>query len=211
MILKILKAFLDFFFPPLCFGCLKITNNENLCFSCLQKIFSQPIIVNKKIKIYALGYFNIPFNNLIYEFKYHHRLFLKEIFAKALSNIIINDYYLKNCDYLVPVPLHKAKIRERGYNQSEILAKEISKIVNKDVLNCLIRKKNTKSQTKLKGEKRIENVKNAFIFDNRYNIKDKRIILIDDVMTTGATLESCAEVLLENNAKEVFGLVIAVG
>lgn len=211
MILKILKSFFDFFFPPLCFGCLKITNGENICPSCYQKIFSQPIIIDKKIKTYALGYFNIPFNNLIYEFKYHHRLFLKETLAKALSNIIINDYYLKDCNYLVPVPLHKAKLRERGYNQSEILAKEISKIVDKEVLNCLIRKKNTKSQTKLKEDKRVENVKDAFVFNNNYNIENKKIILVDDVMTTGATLNSCAEVLLENKAKEVFGLVIAIG
>ncbi|MEO0086863.1 MAG: ComF family protein [candidate division WOR-3 bacterium] len=211
MILKILKSFYDFFFPPLCFGCLKITNGEKICPSCHQKIFSQPIIVNRKIRIYALGYFTIPFNNLIHEFKYHHRIFLKETLGKALSNIIVNDYYLKSCDCLVPVPLHKAKLRERGYNQSEILAKEIGKITNKEVLNCLIRKKNTKSQTKLKEERRIENVKNAFAFNNNYNIENKRIILIDDVITTGATLNSCAKVLLENKAKEVFGLVIAIG
>lgn len=211
MILKILRAFYDVFFPPICFGCLKITEGEKICPSCYQKIFSQPIIINKNLRIYALGYFNIPFNNLIREFKYHNRLFLRKIFAQALSNIIINDYYLKACDYLVPVPLHKAKLRERGYNQSEILAKEIGKIINKEVSNCLIRKKNTKSQTKLKEEKRIENVRNAFVFNNNYNIENKRIILIDDVMTTGATLNTCAQVLIENKAKEVFGLVIAIG
>lgn len=209
MVIKILKSFYDLLFPPLCFGCLKKTDGEKICFACWQKIFSSPIIFNKNIRIYALGYYSLPFNNLINEFKYHRRLFLAKIFAQALSNILINDYYLKDGDYLVPVPLHPARKRERGYNQSEILAKEISQITSIKVLTCLKRIKNTKSQTLLAcDKKRKENVKDAFSFDSNYLIEDKKLILIDDVVTTGSTLNSCASLLYKNRAKEVFGLVV---
>jgi len=203
-----LKSLYDFFFPPLCFGCLKKTDGERICFSCYQKIFSQPIIFKKNIRIYALGPYTIPFVNLINEFKYQNRIFIAQTLALALSKIIINDYYLKDCDFLVPVPLHPARLRERGYNQSEILALEISQITNIPVLKCLKRIKYTKSQTVLDDKKRRINVKNVFAFDKNYSLENKKIILIDDVVTTGSTLNNCAEVLYKNKAKEVFGLVV---
>ena len=209
MIKEFLKSLYDFFFPPLCFGCLKQTAGEKICFSCYQKIFSQPIIFKNHIRIYALGHYAIPFVNLINEFKYQNRTFIAQTLALALSKIIINDYYLKDCDFLVPVPLHPARLRERGYNQSEMLAFQISQITNIKVLKCLKRIKYTKSQTVLADKERRINVEKAFAFDKNYSIENKKIILIDDVVTTGATLKNCAQVLYKNKAQEVFGLVVA--
>ncbi|MCI0448573.1 MAG: ComF family protein [Chlorobi bacterium] len=110
-------------------------------------------------------------------------------------------------DYVVPVPLHKARIRDRQYNQSEFIAKGMSEVLNAKVLNdALIRIRYTQTQTKLNKAERKENVKGAFEVNQKHKdkITAKNIIVVDDVITTGATILECAEVLKKSGAGKIW-------
>ncbi len=130
----------------------------------------------------------------------------------GLALLLEQDTQLKTADALCPVPLHPARLRERGYNQSYLLAQEVAKLTNFQLIDPLVRKRNTPSQTKQKDEKkRIENVHNAFAVKPKVQLAGLRLVLIDDVMTTGATLSAAAGELLQAGAKEVMGLVVSAG
>jgi ComF family protein len=110
-------------------------------------------------------------------------------------------------DYVVPVPLHKARIRDRQYNQSEFIAGGVSEILNAKVLkDALVRTRYTQTQTKLNKAERKENVKGAFEVNRKHKdkITDKNIIVADDVITTGATILECAEVLKKSGAGKIW-------
>jgi len=136
---------------------------------------------------------------------------------KAISSslaVLLADYLLLNPlpgEVLVPVPLHPRRLRERGYNQSVLLAKELSRLIDLPVItDCLIRVKEAKPQVRTTTVKeRRENVTGAFICHGD-KINGKQIILIDDVCTSGATLEACATALKNNGAVSIWGLTIAM-
>jgi len=166
-------------------------------------------------------YFALPYKEkfltkkLIYQFKYEP--FLK-ILAKYLSEILMEHFVLAknnteniwNESILIPVPMEKKKMKNRGYNQSEELAKELSKILQIPLsLNNLIKIKQTLPQIKLSAKERQENLKNAFSINNPEELKNKKIFLVDDVYTTGSTMEECAKTLKESGAKQVWGIAIA--
>lgn len=148
---------------------------------------------------------------LLHEFKYNHKKKIGRLLGKTMGNLVKNDPILSKAELIVPVPLHPARKRERRYNQSEILAEEVSKITGIETLNILKRTKNTKTQTELSPTERRKNVKNAFCVRKTYKktISNKRVLLIDDVMTTGATLDECSKILLKEGAIETYGVVIA--
>ncbi len=157
---------------------------------------------------------------LIYQFKYEP--YTKDL-AKTLAGILIEHFIIsgKNTEdiwensVLIPVPLHNKKLRERGYNQSEELAKELSKITKTPVLSdILIKIKPTKPQMELSGEERRSNLQCAFAIKNcsRSGLEQfsgKKVFLVDDVYTTGATMEECALVLRNSGAKSVWGIALA--
>jgi ComF family protein len=131
-------------------------------------------------------------------FKYQKKLFLAELLASFLI-----DYLLKNnkefvIDYILAVPIHKKRYKERGFNQSEVLAKIVSKKFNIPYLaNCLYKIKNTRPQVELSGEARKKNVKGTFVINPHIlpKISGMNILLIDDVYTTGATVRECSFIL----------------
>ena len=126
-----------------------------------------------------------------------------------MANVIRNDHDMKKADIIVPVPLFWWKYYRRGYNQAALLADVIS-LENGFIINNLLKRtRNTKSQTKLTDDARQENILNAFGV-RQNGIKGKRILLIDDVMTTGATMNECARVLKEAGAKAVYSCVAAI-
>ena len=144
----------------------------------------------------------------IYHLKYRN---LRAITPTVVGFIL--DYLVANPlpgNVIVPVPLHSKRLRERGYNQSSLIARELGKLVNLPVLeNCLDRKRNTSPQTRtIKVEDRWSNVAGAFT-NRDSKLQDKQIILIDDVATSGATLDACAGVLKEAGASSVWGLTLA--
>jgi len=164
---------------------------------------------------YPLEYKNPLIKNLIKRFKYEP--FVKEL-AKDLTSLIIAHFQLLDPppnfgggDYvLVPVPLEKRKLKWRGFNQSEEIGKEISKFLNIPLINDILFKiKETLPQVELSEKEREENIKGVFIIRNRKKISGKKILLVDDVYTTGSTMKECAQLLKKAGAKEVIGIVIA--
>ena len=166
-------------------------------------------------------YFALPYKEkaltkkIIYNFKYSP--YIKDL-SKVLSKTLIEHLVLTKNNtnqiwenaILVPVPLEKRKLKSRGYNQAEELAKELSKVINIPLITkTLIKIKSTSSQMKLKKEEREKNIKNAFITKNREQINGKKIFLVDDVYTTGSTMEECARVLKDAGARQVWGIVVA--
>lgn len=114
----------------------------------------------------------------------------------------------------IPIPLHKKKLRKRGYNQAELLAKGLSKHFNIPIVDCLQRVKETKTQVGLAKEERAENIKDAFAIKPAFleQIRGfQQVFLIDDVATSGATLREAAKVLKKAGVKSVWGLTLAHG
>ena len=126
-----------------------------------------------------------------------------------MASIIKSDHFLKNADIIVPVPLFWWKNLRRGYNQAALLSEIISQECDIKINDIMRRIKNTKSQTKLDEQARRKNVLNAFALKSN-RIKDKIVLLVDDVMTTGATINECARVLKNAGAKEVYSCVAAI-
>ncbi len=189
-----------------------------MCKDCKKRIdiFKTPSHFPKKSKLEifycATKYKQDEIEKLIYSFKYQ---FIKEIKNELceilMEHLKISGFKKNSSQVLIPVPLHKKRLRWRGFNQSEILAKEISDHFDIPMItNVLFRKKYTEPQTlKQDRKERIKNVKNAFLCKNIEIIKDKEIILIDDVLTTGATLKECAKILSKNNIKKIIAITIA--
>jgi len=144
----------------------------------------------------------------IHQLKYQSVRALVAPLAKLLNDYLVT--YPVPGEVLVPVPLHQKRLRERGYNQSGLLARELGKLINLAVVdNCLIRRRQASPQARTSTvDERRSNVADAFICRGN-NLHDKQILLIDDVSTSGATLDACATALKAGGASSVWGLVLA--
>lgn len=133
--------------------------------------------------------------------------------AKALANwlkLAGKDIFSEGADLIIPVPLHYTRMLKRKYNQSALLARHLGKLTNIKVdYTSVIRHKKTKPQVEFSGHARVQNVKGAFEVKKPDNIKGKRIILIDDVFTTGSTLKECSKALYKAKAKSVDFLTVS--
>jgi len=187
--------------PPVCPGCGRPQTNGVLCSVCRQR---QPQIDG----IRSPFCFDGVMRQAIHQLKYKNLKALSPHLAGLLAEYL--DANPMPGDIIIPVPLHPAKLRERGYNQSELLAQELSKIVKLPVLGKgLVRSKNTPPQVKAKNvEERRENVTGAFTCQVS-TVKGKAVILIDDVCTSGATMEACAAALKNHDVASVWGLTLA--
>ncbi len=228
------KAFSNFIFPPFCPICgNELKKNERLicedCYSQIKTIESYfcrkcgaPLIKNRKTcdyckgknfyfsKVRALGTFSSPLSEMIHLLKYDRKTLIAERLGLLLGNLFISYPELSDTDVIIPVPLHRTRMRERGYNQSLLLAKKVSLISGKELCYKVVaRTKATKSQTALDNEKRRENLKNAFSVVEPQKIKNKSVLVVDDVMTSGTTLDEIAKSLLESGADSVYGLILA--
>lgn len=126
---------------------------------------------------------------------------------------LLRDYLIANAmpvEILVPVPLHQKRLRERGYNQSYLLARELGRLTNLPVVgDCLIRQRHTPPQARTATvEERKSNIADAFVCCD-HKLRDKQVLLIDDVATSGATLDACAAALKASGAASVWGLTMA--
>lgn len=129
--------------------------------------------------------------------------------GRGMANIILADHQLRNAEKIIPVPLFWTKFLKRGYNQAALLAKTISSECDMEYADILKRIKDTKTQTRLSTEARRKNVYGAFMLKSG-EVEGKNVLLVDDVMTTGATINECARVLKEAGAKEVYSCVAAI-
>lgn len=161
----------------------------------------------------AIAYKGIV-KKLIYNFKYKPYLSdLKNTLVELFyESIIQQEIFQKANEFspiLVPIPLHKNRLRKRGYNHSQLLAEGLSKKLNLKAIEILKRKKETKSQFGLDLKKRKENIKDAFILNAKYIIHNTNILLVDDILTTGSTLLEAAKTLKKSGARRVWGLTLA--
>lgn len=209
---------LDILFPRHCLNCGR--EGSYLCQDCLacleisgwHKIHS---IKDLEDLYFALPYQNPLVKNLIQNFKYEP--FVKDL-SKTLASLIITHFQLMDNkpDFfeflLIPVPLDKKRLKYRGFNQAQEVAQHLSKFFKIPLLkDVLIKIKGTIPQVELSDEERKKNIKGVFLVKNKEKIKRKKLLLVDDVYTTGSTMEECARVLKESGAKEIIGIVIARG
>jgi competence protein ComFC len=155
---------------------------------------------------------------LIFQFKYKPHLtglkaFLGDLFYESLIQYEEFEKAIEKFEkeiILVPIPLSSKKFRKRGYNQAEILAKELGNKLEVNVVNGLERVKDTKTQVGLNKKERQENIRGAFVVKkNSANFKDKRVILVDDVLTTGSTFSEAAKVLKQSGVRQVWAVALA--
>ena len=140
--------------------------------------------------------------NLLHQLKYKGAKNVGEKIGLLYGYELLESNNFKDVDFIVPVPLHPKKLKKRGYNQSESFANGLSQSLNKEVVtNLLLRTVNSETQTKKSRFNRWENVATIFTISNASSIDGKHVLLVDDVITTGATIEGCAQLLTQNNAK----------
>lgn len=192
---------LSFIMPPVCPLCGRPRSGGLLCPDCIRWQAN----ING---IRSPFRFEGVIQQAIYSLKYRNLRAIAPLLASML-----HGYLTRNPlpgDVLVPVPLHKARLRERGYNQSALVAKELGKLTGLPVDdNCLVKFRKSSPQAKTASvEERKANVAHAFACRSN-RLLDKKVILVDDVSTSGATLDSCAGVLKEAGAKSVWGLTLA--
>lgn len=186
---------------PTCPSCNRLTDRGNFCRRCRPNSYLTGVIV-------AAYYDEGPLKEAIHNYKYNYIFDLKNDLASILIESLKKRW--RKSALLIPVPLHKKRKAERGFNQAELLANVISKKQNIPILNNkLVRLKYTKQQVKLSGKKRRKNLSGAFVWIGNKEIDKKIVLLVDDVYTTGTTLQECAKVLKVAGAKEVWGLVLA--
>lgn len=221
----------DLFYPPRCVNC--DAADSWLCDHCCRQIplISSPVCercgtpFSKNLSLTvckqcnhnpltyidglrAAAYFeNNPLRPAIHCLKYRNN----KAIASVLGQILVDAYQRFNmvAEMIVPVPLHSSRLRGRGYNQSELVAKQMGKLLHLPVnMVTLQRIRKTESQMELGAEKRHQNVANAFACQQRGYLS-QHILLVDDVCTTGATLDACAQALKESGVASVWGITLA--
>jgi len=212
--------FFNLFFPDLCVVCnTHLVNQESLiCTRCLynlpktnyHKEINNPVaqIFWGRCKIeYATGYFFFHkgsiYQNMMHKFKYHGNKEIGYVLGVAFGNQIKKSVF-SEIDVIIPVPLHKSKLKKRGYNQSEWLGKGLSEALNKPQdITSLVRSVATQTQTRKSRFDRWKNVENIFVISDKKAIQGKHVLLVDDIITTGATLEACINAVLEIEGTKV--------
>lgn len=167
-------------------------------------------------KGYALWVYDKPMQKSIADFKFKGRREYSDFYINELVKRFGHDIKQLKPDVLVPVPIHKDKRLQRGYNQAEIIAKGLGKELNIPVLSELLqRNKNTLPQKQLNDKERLKNLEKAFNLSNeeykKYRNIIHKVLLVDDIYTTGSTIEACTNILMENGITEVYFVSICIG
>lgn len=208
--------FLNLCYPNVCGVCEKISN-EYICNKCRAKIkqykksYVKEYVNNKNFNMYAYIFiYDGIIRKKIIKYKFLNSPYLYKFF----SNIILDDLklvdYIKNFDIIIPVPIHKKRKKKRGYNQSELIAKEISKKLKIQLqLNVLYKNVNNSPQSTLNQEQRKYNTKDVYILKNKELIKNKNILIFDDIYTTGNTVNECSKIIRNAQVNNIGVLTIA--
>jgi len=223
---KFFNGIVNFVLPPVCVCCDSSlpADSRFVCPDCISKLKA----VDKSYNIFQDRVHKVKFDSnalslywfeegteiqhILHALKYTRMKSIGTVFGRKIGEEILTRYPGKY-DFVVPVPLHKSKQRERTYNQSDYICHGIAESLNiKPLEKCLSRTRYTKTQTKLSISGREENVRNAFSVNPKYRdiINSKNIILADDVITTGSTILECARILKENGCGEVTVCSIAL-
>lgn len=219
---------LNLFFPKLCRGCDNelLTNEVEICTFCRHRLPLAAFHQNESDELQKIFYGRVPVVNatalfyfqkngltqkFVHALKYKGAVNIGNEFGKWLGNELkLIDSY-KMIDAVVPVPLHKKKLRQRGYNQVEGFGKEIAKALNVDYIDdVLIKITPTKSQVFKERVARIFSQQEVFTTQNEQKVKGKHLLIVDDIITSGATLESCASNLLRTKGVKLSFAAIAL-
>ena len=197
---------LVYIFEPKCKRCGKELEDEGkeYCFDCSVKkhYFKTGIAAFK---------YNDMISKSIYKFKYHNRRSYSAFYGDAISKVYGREILRWNADVIIPVPIHYKRRIKRGYNQAELIARELGDKIGVPVdEKYLFRITNTRPMKELDKIDRKKNVEKAFIIYKNV-VKYKKIILVDDIYTTGSTLDACSKVLLEAGANEIYFVSLSVG
>ena len=221
MIKKIFNFVMNILFPSKCMFCGKTLPSDAkedflVCDKCVNQLPFRskeeerpdayfPLDRNESVFIYESRV-----KDAIHRFKFNGKKFYAKTFARFMFILISNRYIPSDIDCIFPVPLGPKRLLERGYNQAGELAFYISKQSQIPVCDkCLLRVKESVSQTALTSRERQKNIEGAFAANPDFDVRGKTVLLTDDVFTTGATLRECAKMLKEAGAKTVYSVTIA--
>jgi len=216
-VIKLFKAFNGLILPNkhICLFCRENNSNgkEFICKECKGNLD----FVNKEVSIDSpyikFVYFSLLYNRFVREmmkeYKFNGKNYLYKPFAEMMVKTIYEKGIDKNIDLIAYIPTHRRKKALRGYNQAELLARHISETLNIPLLkDNLIKIKWTNDQSHLDKIGRLKNLEDSFCIKEPNEIYNKKILLIDDVITTGTTMIECSKVLINNKAKKVIGLAL---
>jgi ComF family protein len=228
-LINLFKNLFSIFYPKLCVGCSEalIEDEHFFCLSCLLKLPKTNYHLNRSNRAYDRLLGKIPIvkatsffyynkaglgQKLVAAIKYHGNIYLGKWIGEYMAKEMLPSGFFQNIDFIVPVPLHGKKLRKRGFNQSEVVAQGISNITDIPMeTKSLYRRNANVSQTTKGVYERWKNTQGIFDLKKINSFENKHVLLVDDVLTTGATLEACAEALLKcKNLKiSIFTLAIA--
>lgn len=216
-LLPLKHSLFNLIFPPVCIHCGKRIKKQDdfLCCDCLDKIeYLLPIIT----KVEGLSYdylicvakYSEVVVSIIYNLKFFDLSSIGDYIAKLIYQQIRKAKLFLDVNVIIPVPLHSARKRERGYNQSSLIAEKLAILLKCECREDIIeRVNNTLSQASLDHEKREGNINQAFKLKKNIDLKHKSIILLDDVFTTGSTVQECCKVLKKAEPEKI--IVITMG
>jgi len=212
-------AFIHLILPHFCLICktTELKSNHLICQACWENLppadSSDRLLIELTSnlsgqvcfsRVFSLWQFSPAAQTIIHFLKYRYFKNLALKIGKAMAQEIIGKNVFDEKTILIPVPLHRTRLRERGYNQSYLICQSLAAETGFAIENfALTRIRYTASQTNLTAKQRQHNVKNAFAVIDREKIVGKTILLVDDVITTGATMNACARELMLNGAKEI--------
>jgi competence protein ComFC len=238
LLTRLFRTFVNLCYPPHCAGCQADTEpGSHVCDVCaaqirrierpfcercsnpfagaISEIFECPNCADRTVHFeHAVAPFHSSgiVRECIHAFKYNHARYLREQLADWLAEALADERIAaRPFEALVPVPLHHVRRREREYNQAEELCRELTRRTKIPTWNTLRRIRYTTTQTRLDREERMENLRGAFRVSDTGAVKDRHLVLVDDVFTTGSTVEECSRVLRRAGAASVRVICVARG
>lgn len=210
--MNLLEKALEYIFLPCCGICGKLGGGY-LCKECGKKLKKYEIClktVNAGTERLHVFKYEDLIRDLIIDYKFNNKSYLFKTFCEFITkNKKIFDF-IQSYDIIIPVPMHNKKKAKRGYNQSELIAKELAKKAEiKMEHKVLIKVQNNKVQSTLNKEERKNNVKNVYKLVNKEKIENKKVLILDDIYTTGATIEACIQEISKVNTQKIGILTLA--
>ena len=214
--MNLLEKILEYIFLPSCGICNKLGEGY-LCENCGKELekYKLELVEDEKIKgiqvekIYLFKYLGIIRRKII-EYKFNDKPYLYKMFCKTIIENKKTCEFIKSYDIIIPVPIYKKRKKSRGYNQSELISREIAKKLNLQMFNnVLIKISNNEMQSKLNRKQRLKNVKNVYKIINKEKITNKDVIIFDDIYTTGSTINECISVLKKAKVNKIGVLILA--
>ena len=206
--MNLIESVKNFLCPPVCGFCGNF-NINHLCVDCEKKANKLRNIKKEKSCLCFYKYKD-QIRDILINYKFNQKSYLYNTLVKILTNQKNICEILKSYDIIIPVPIHKKRKLKRGYDQVYLIAKELGKYMDLEIdSNVLIKDVDNVPQSSLNKIERIQNVKGVYKVKNSQRIENKRIILFDDIYTTGSTVKECSEILEKSGAKEVLAVTIA--